>query len=86
GGGVSAQELVTFAIVGVTAALFVRGWLRRRRRLPWQQHDGSGCGCPGAGGGSDRVPGPSIVLRGRKGERPEVIVRPPPESGTGRHG
>ena len=38
------QEIVAFAVVGVTAALFVKGFLRRS-----PSSCGRGCACPAAG-------------------------------------
>jgi len=38
------QEIVAFAVVGVTAALFVKGFLRRPT-----SSCGRGCACPAAG-------------------------------------
>jgi hypothetical protein len=71
----SAQEGIALAVVSLTAALFVRSWVKRRRRMPWEQ--AHGCGCPG-NKGEAALGGPSIIYRGRKGERPEVVVRPGP--------
>lgn len=60
------QQATALAIVGVTAALFIVSRLRRRK-------PGCGCGCAAGSGQSERG---SIVLRARKGQRPQVIVRP----------
>lgn len=38
------QEIAAFAVVGVTAALFVKGFLRRS-----PSSCGRGCACPAAG-------------------------------------
>ena len=63
------QEILALVVVGVTAALFLAGAVRRRRRLPWQQ-PGS-CGCGGAG----NVKNPQLIrIQGRRGQAPQVIV------------
>ena len=61
------QQIAALSIVAVTAALFVRARLRRRRaKLPCDTH----CGCAGSA-----PKGQSVVYHARKGERPEIIVK-----------
>ncbi|HAV63594.1 MAG TPA: hypothetical protein DCY13_14665 [Verrucomicrobiales bacterium] len=62
------QEIVALAVVVLTVALFVRAAVRHRRR---RGIEGS-CHC--AGGASGGLP-VSTVLRGRKGERPQLVVK-----------
>ena len=62
------QQAVSLAIVGVTAIMFLRsGLIRRRFSASRHTH----CGC----GGSTAASG-SVIFRVRKGERPQIIVRP----------
>jgi len=60
------QETVALLLVAGTAALFV--WGIRKRRSSFSQR--TGCGCSA---GSSQ--GASVVLRARKGERPQVLVK-----------
>jgi hypothetical protein len=63
------QQPTALLIVALTAGAFAWNRVRRKRRpgLP------CGCGCPAA---SSQPQTGSITLRARKGERPQVIVRP----------
>ena len=61
------QQAATWGIIAVTAGLFLRKLLRRRKPFP---AGGEGCGCSGGAGSKS-----SIVVCGRKGERPRVIVK-----------
>jgi len=63
------QEFTALAIVFVTALAFAWNFFRPRP-LPFQRH--GSCGCSGA---SSIGPRQSIVLHGRKGERPKVLVK-----------
>ena len=63
------QQATALTIVAVTAALFLRARLRKRRaKLPCD----SGCGCATT---SER-PKETVIYHARKGERPEIIVKP----------
>ena len=63
------QQGMALMIVGVTAGLFIRAWLRRRKfRFDRDTH----CGCAAAGKEEGQ---PSIVFHARKGERPKIIVK-----------
>ena len=62
------QQIAALTIVAVTAVLFLRARLRRRKvKLPCD----SGCGCAG----SSERPKETVVYHARKGERPEIIVK-----------
>jgi hypothetical protein len=62
------QQTTALVIVALTAALFVRARLRKRRSgLPCDSH----CGCAG----STEPPKESVIYHARKGERPEIIVK-----------
>ena len=63
------QQLVSLAVVGVTALAFL--WSRVRRRGRFDLMRDTHCGCSSPSGTQAR-----IILRVRKGERPEVIVKP----------
>lgn len=61
------QQIAALMIVAATAVLFVRAKMRRTKsKLPCD----SQCGCSGSS-----APGPSVIYRARKGERPEIIVK-----------
>jgi hypothetical protein len=62
------QQLVSLAIVAITAVVLSRGKFRRRKFS--FGHD-TPCGCAA----SHEVPQHSIVFRARKGERPQIIVK-----------
>jgi hypothetical protein len=64
------QQLVSLAIVGAAAALLL--WGRFRPRKFSFQRD-THCGCSAAGG---NAPQHSIIFRARKGERPQVVIKP----------
>ncbi len=61
------QAAATWAIIAITVGLFLRRLVRRRGALP---AGGGGCGCAGGAGNKS-----SIVVCGKKGERPRVIVK-----------
>ena len=61
-------DVWVWLIVVVTFGLFVRHWLRLRQPLADPR---GGCGCAGSGEGK----GASIIVCGKKGERPQVRVR-----------
>jgi len=63
------QKLISLGIVGLTAALFL--WFRFKPRKFSLQKD-THCGCSAAG---LTTPKSSIVFRGRRGEKPEIIVK-----------
>ena len=63
------QQLVSLAIVGVTAALLL--WSKFRRRKFSFERD-THCGCAA---GHRQSPQHSIVFHARKGERPQVLVK-----------
>jgi hypothetical protein len=63
------QQIVVAVVVLVTVALFVRHFLRLRNAPPGVGHD---CGCSRGSGPAEKS---SIIVRGKKGERPEVVVR-----------
>jgi hypothetical protein len=64
------QQVIALAMVGIAAFLLVRSQLRPRPRCG---SAGQVCGCAG---GSGPAPKGSVVFRARKGERPQVIVKP----------
>jgi hypothetical protein len=62
------QRLVALTIVGITAALLL--WRRfGPRKFSFER--ATHCGC----GAGQRMAQPTIVLRARKGERPQMIVK-----------
>jgi hypothetical protein len=63
------QQLVSLAIVGAAAALLLRGRIRPRK-FSFQRD--THCGCSTAGGSAPQ----SIIYRARKGERPQVVIKP----------
>ena len=63
------QQLVSLAIVGTAAALLV--WARFRPRKFSFERD-THCGCSSAGD----IPQYSVIFRARKGERPQVVIKP----------
>jgi hypothetical protein len=66
------QQLAALGIVGMTAALLFRSWLRRRRlKFSFQRDTHCGCSTPA----SSSAPQPSIIFRARKGERPQILVK-----------
>jgi hypothetical protein len=64
------QQVIALGIVVITAMLFVFSRFRKRKGF---FKKGGTCGC--SAGGSAQ-PGASITFHTRKGQRPEVIVRP----------
>lgn len=62
------QELGALMIVAFTVLVFAWRGLRKRRA---GRHFKSGCGCGDAAGPSP----PGTILRGRKHERPRLIVK-----------
>lgn len=67
--GVAWQEPAALSIVALTALALLGAALRRRRRTPVRP---ARCGC---GAGQPPAPVASILLRGRKGQTPQLIVR-----------
>jgi len=66
------QQLAALGIVGVTAALLLNSWLRRRKlKFSFERDTHCGCGTPSRSTGRQ----PSIIFRARKGERPEILVK-----------
>ncbi len=65
------QEIIALAIVALAACLLLRSVFRRP--APLQAH-GNPCGCSAVGAGGNKA---SIIVRSRKGERPQVIVKMP---------
>jgi hypothetical protein len=62
------QQAVALSIVAVTAGLFLRARLKPRR-FSFERDTHCGCaGQPAAQG--------SIVFHARKGERPQIVVKP----------
>ena len=66
------QQLVSLVIVAVAGILLARSKLRRRR---FSFEPDTPCGCAGAG---RQASASSIVFHGRKGKRPEVLVKMKP--------
>ncbi|HEX4645159.1 MAG TPA: hypothetical protein VH598_06075 [Verrucomicrobiae bacterium] len=63
------QQIVSLAIVGLSAALLLRSKFRPRKfSLQRDTH----CGCAPVG---RSAPQNSIVFRARRGERPQVVVK-----------
>jgi hypothetical protein len=61
------QQIVALVIVAVTAALFIRARLRRRK-------GGLPCGSQ-CGSASNISARPTVVYHARKGERPKILVK-----------
>jgi len=59
------QESIALSIVAVTVGLF--GW---RRVLRKPKSGLPGCGCSGT-----KAKPPGVILRGRKGERSQMIIK-----------
>jgi hypothetical protein len=64
------QQLVSLAIVGVAAALLLRKQFRRRKFS--FARDTHCCGC---GNSQDTRSQPNVILRARKGERPQMVIK-----------
>ena len=64
------QQLVSLAIVGMAAALLLRARFRPRK-FSFQRDTHCGCSTVGAA-----APQHSIIFRARKGERPQVVIKP----------
>jgi hypothetical protein len=63
------QQLVSFAIVGTTAALLLRARFRPRK-FSFQRDTHCGCSTTGSA-----APQHSVIFRARKGERPQVLIK-----------
>jgi len=63
------QQLLSLTIVAVTAGLFARAHLRRRK-FSFARDTHCGCAAPRAG-----ATPPGITFHARKGHRPEITVR-----------
>lgn len=62
------QKIAALCVVGITLGLFF--WARwGPRRLGSR---GGGCGCSG---GASANAGPRLIVQGRRGERPQVLLR-----------
>jgi hypothetical protein len=68
--GMDWQQVSALGIVAATAGIFA--WRKLHRRKVMFGADGH-CGC---GGKTSPAEKGSIVFRARKGERPQVIVKP----------
>jgi hypothetical protein len=64
------QQLVSLAIVGAAATLLLRARFRPRK-FSFQRDTHCGCSTTGSA-----APQHSIVFRARKGERPQVLIKP----------
>ena len=64
------QQLVSLTIVGAAAVLLLRARFRPRK-LSFQHATRCG-GCANA----NAVPQHTIIFRARKGERPQVVIKP----------
>ena len=62
------QQTGALVIVVATVAAFCRSFLRKRRSAATGRH----CACHGQ---EPREAPPDMVLRGRKGERPQLVVK-----------
>lgn len=62
----SGQEFIALAVVAVTAGVFARSALQRRKR---NAACGGGCGCAVTSGSKA-----TLTVRGRKGEQPQLHV------------
>lgn len=65
------QAFMALAVVGIAAFLLLRPHFRRA--VPFRSQDNP-CGCSAVGAGGSKA---SIIVRSRKGERPQVIVKMP---------
>jgi hypothetical protein len=63
------QEIVSLAIVGLSAALLMRGQFRRRK-FSFERDTHCGCLTPGKSYTQN-----SILFQARKGGRPQVVVK-----------
>jgi hypothetical protein len=75
-GNMDWQKPAALSVVGITLGLFLWPKIARSKWVPgrWRNrwaHSASGCGCSGGS-----TPGsPGLIVRGRRGERPQVILR-----------
>jgi len=67
--GMDWQQAVSLFIVAITAGVFLRARLHRRK-FKFQQDTHCGCSSPGGAASQN-----SIVFHARKGERPQIIVK-----------
>jgi hypothetical protein len=66
------QKTAALGVVGITLGCFVWArWAPRGWRRPLASR-GGGCGCSG---GSSSHKGAGLIVHGRRGERPQVILR-----------
>jgi hypothetical protein len=63
------QQIVSLAIVGITAAVLL--WSKFRPRKFSLQKD-THCGCPSPGQAASQS---SMIFRARRGERPQILVK-----------
>jgi hypothetical protein len=66
------QQVASLAIVGVAAALFLRALFRPRKFSFQRETHCGGCSLKGSGA----APQYSVVYHTRKGERPEILIKP----------
>jgi hypothetical protein len=62
------QKIASLVIVAVTAGTFL--WAKLRKRKFSFEHD-THCGCGSSAGSKN-----SIIFHARKGQRPQIIVKP----------
>lgn len=70
--GMDWQELAALSVVGITLALFLWARWAPRKGLRLLGSRGGGCGCSG---GSSALGSAGLIVQGRRGERPQVILR-----------
>ena len=66
------QKLAALSVVGITLALFLWARWAPRKGLRLLGSRGGGCGCSG---GSSAPGSAGLIVQGRRGERPQVILR-----------
>lgn len=64
------QQFVSLGIVGMTALIFLRSRFKPRK-FSWERDTHCGCSSPG-----QFSPQSSMVFRARRGERPQITVKP----------
>ena len=70
--GMDWQKLAALSVVGITLALFLWARWAPRKGLRLLGSRGGGCGCSG---GSSTPGSAGLIVQGRRGERPQVILR-----------
>jgi len=66
------QKPAALSVVGITLALFLWARWAPRKGLRLLGSRGGGCGCSG---GSSAPGSAGLIVQGRRGERPQVILR-----------